>query len=661
MRWCCQIALLVLLCIGDDVCTQAPPLLDYPTLLRRLVDVDWLWQPPMAGERCVQFSSYDRRSEAGPGDAERYANNDRGNYLRVAEQDGQKEFVLADASGPGCIARIWSANPSGTLHFDIDGERVWSVDFAALCSGKVEGVPEPIAGMRSKGGNCCLPIPFGQRLVVSCTAGDLYYLVDVVQWPASTEVVRFEPGMLAAHAADIQMTAKWLLVGELPVAAFENERPVTKLTVPRDTLVRKLALQVQRPGQAPIGRAMQSRRLVVQCGGETTVDVPLTSFFASGPDWLPWESGRLAVHSTGHAASFWPMPMPEGGIIEIVGGDADGGALVGLAVLATPMVAGGPAPLLFHASYHLAKATPTRPFTDHLVLDATGTGRFVGCSLLVRNPSRIWWGEGDEKVSVDREAFPSWWGTGTEDYFGYGWCDPTPFQAPFHAQIECQGPQNFGFTQLHRTHVLDNIPFQKSLRFEFERWHWVETAKMDYATVAYWYGAPGAKSGLPPVPPADERWLPRLERPPMWLADGVLEAEDLRVLSCSGGSHQRQDMGQFERQFSQDGMQWWWDGKLGDALVLVLPVPAAGRYRVSAAFGQADNSGRVQLSIGGTRVGTPFDGYSARTQASGPILLGEVTLAAGDHELRLELDGSNERAQPGHQVGLDYLRLEPLP
>ena len=47
----------------------------------------------------------------------------------------------------------------------------------------------------------------------------------------------------------------------------------------------------------------------------------------------------------------------------------------------SPVAAGPAAPLLFHADYHLVKATPTRPFSDHLVLDAKGRGRFVGCSL----------------------------------------------------------------------------------------------------------------------------------------------------------------------------------------------------------------------------------------------------------------------------------------
>lgn len=32
-----------------------------------------------------------------------------------------------------------------------------------------------------------------------------------------------------------------------------------------------------------------------------------------------------------------------------------------------------------------------------------------------------WWGEGDEKLFVDGEKFPSTFGTGSEDYVGYAW------------------------------------------------------------------------------------------------------------------------------------------------------------------------------------------------------------------------------------------------
>ena len=59
------------------------------------------------------------------------------------------------------------------------------------------------------------------------------------------------------------------------------------------------------------------------------------------------------------------------------------------------------------------------------MLKTEGRGRFLGVMLHVWNPRGGWWGEGDEKFFVDGEKFPSTIGTGSEDYFGYAWCNPT--------------------------------------------------------------------------------------------------------------------------------------------------------------------------------------------------------------------------------------------
>ena len=639
--------------------------LDCPELLRRMVDVEWLWSPP-PGERCVQWSSFDRSSEKGPGNAGAwYANDDRGKYVRVEERDGRKEHVLVDAAGPGCVARIWSANPTGTLHFDVDGSRVWSVDFAALCSGKVDGVPEPIAGMRSKGGNCHLPIPFAKSLKMSATAADLYYHVDVVTFAKGMAVESFSLTQLEGSRDVVLATARSLLAEPTPFV--DRSHPaVTRVEVPLPAVVTGVEIVVRPKGEnVDLARVLAGIRLVVKEHVEdrtdVLVDVPLPAFFAAGPEWRPWRGAMLGVRSDRSAWCRWPMPLPFGGVIELVAdGDTSGVELVLDAQLDMRSVRPpfDRDALRFRASYHLVKGTPTRPFTDHLVLDAKGRGRFVGCSLLVQNPSRIWWGEGDEKFTVDGEAFPSWFGTGTEDYFGYAWCSTELFASPFHAQIQCDGPMNFGFTQLHRTHVLDSVPFQTSFRFDLERWHWVENTKVDYATVAYWYGGPGATSGLPPVPPAAERAMQKLASPPIWIAENVLEGEALRVVSCSGGAHTVQDTALFEKTFSADGVRCWFGGKTGDLLVLAVPVAEAGSYRATIAFGQNHDAGVVQCSLGGARLGEPFDGYHEKVRSTGPRVLGEVTLPAGDAELRLELTGANPAAKPVHMVAIDYVRLE---
>ena len=638
------------------IATAQQPTVDLPTLLKRMTDVDWLWHAPQPGERCIQFSSYDRASDSGPQGGQWFANHDRGHYLREIERDGVTEHVMVDVDGPGCLTRLWSANPEGTLHFDIDGERVWSVDFGELCSGQVDGVAEPLAGMRSRGGNVYLPIPFRQHLTVSATHGDLYYLADVALLGANTDTVSFSPALLAKHAAVVGVTAKQLLPRE--DAELEGSQPSwSEVEIKAGKVLREFTVVLPPiADRGELGALLQRVLLIIRAGEEETVRVPLTDFFAAGREWRS-HNGRFLVSKRDVAVCSFPMPMPKGGQVRL---EADGvaGKLPRIGSVTLGELPAQAHPLLFRANYHLAKGTPTRPFSHHVVLNADGTGRFVGCSLLINNPSRIWWGEGDEKFWVDGEDFPSWFGTGTEDYFGYAWCDPTPFEAPFHAQVQCDGPMNFGFTQLHRTHVLDSVPFQRSFRFELERWHWIADTTTDYATVAYWYGAPGASAGLPPVPAADARQLDKAEHPPVFIAPGALEGEQLEVVTCSNGTHEIQDLGVFERTFSRDAHRWWRDGRPGDALVLKVPVKESGRYRVTAALTKANDFGIVQLSLAGKLLGQPFDGYAPSVQTSGPMSLGIVELAAGDALLRLELTGKNEQALDRHMVGLDYIHLD---
>lgn len=629
--------------------------LRYEQLLHRLTVPDGLARTAHPDERCVQFSSYDRRSRPGPAAGEAWwANHDRGNYLRIEEKAGRREHVLVDVTGPGVLTRLWSANPAGTLHFDIDGRRVWSVDFKRLCSGEQEGVPAPLAAMRSRGGNVYLPVPFVKRLVVSASEKDLYYLADVWRLPEGRVAESWSPELLGRHDENVRQTAAALR--EVPQVTGSHSAVAVGgvIQVVPNTLVVLTEVVLQKGRDAAnLARQLHGVRLVAKVADRELIDVPLTAFFASR-DWRDWQ-GRLLGIRDGKAYCRWPMPMPRGGTMQLVADRPLDGVELELRVTTQPLRGED---LLFRASYRLVKGQATRPFSDHVVLAARGAGRFVGCSLLVRNPSRIWWGEGDEKFYVDGEAFPSWFGTGTEDYFGYAWCDPTPFHAPFHAQIRCDGPDNFGFTQLHRSHMLDSVPFASSFRFDLERWHWVPDIKIDYETVAYWYGAPDASAEMPAVPNAKERYLPPATPPKTFVARGGLEGEDLAVRSCSGGSHEVQNLAFFEGQFSRDKHRWWRDGKVGDAMVLEVPVATAGTYRVTLAMTRADDFAKVKVSLAGKVLAEAFDGYAQMVSTSGPFAAGTVELTAGTHELRFEIVGKNAKAKNRLMVGLDYLILD---
>ena len=122
--------------------------------------------------------------------------------------------------------------------------------------------------------------------------------------------------------------------------------------------------------------------------------------------------------------------------------------------------------MYFHANWRQERGIQTlggAGTKDWNYASILGGGLYVGDVLSIVNPVEAWWGEGDEKIFVDGESFPSHFGTGTEDYYGYAWGSPLFFESPFHAQPRCEGPGNFGNTTNLRFRVLDGVPFTKTL------------------------------------------------------------------------------------------------------------------------------------------------------------------------------------------------------
>ena len=159
------------------------------TLLRRMTDTRWLAVPPAVGERTVQFSSYDRASRLENGKmVHPFANGDRGHYLRVEGQGEHREWVLAEAQGPGYVSRIWSANPAGDLRIYIDGATVpaLAAAFAAITNGEVAPFGSPFGHDASRGRNLYFPFPFAKSIKITTTKGDQYFQVSVTTLPRGT-------------------------------------------------------------------------------------------------------------------------------------------------------------------------------------------------------------------------------------------------------------------------------------------------------------------------------------------------------------------------------------------------------------------------------------------------------------------------------------------
>src|SRR5208283_5454809 len=185
----------------------------------------------------------------------------------------------------------------------------------------------------------------------------------------------------------------------------------------------------------------------------------------------------------------------------------------------------------FHARWRTA-TMKTRPFRDFTYSEMKGKGVYLGNALHLFNPVPAWWGEGDERIYVDGEAFPSWFGTGTEDYYGYAWSDPKPFQHAYHNQTRCDGPGTRGRTSVNRFHILDSIPFTTSFKFDMEFWHWTPNIDVPHAATSYWYARPGSTDDFKEPDVLAVQSVPAPPTP--YRIQGGLEGENLRIALKSG-------------------------------------------------------------------------------------------------------------------------------
>jgi hypothetical protein len=319
-----------------------------------------------------------------------------------------------------------------------------------------------------------------------------------------------------------------------------------------------------------------------------------------------------------------------------------------------PLAATAGSLLRFHAKWHRDAFLPERKdrWPDWTLLTTKGTGRYVGTQLHVWNPFPGWWGEGDEKFFIDGEKFPSTFGTGSEDYFGYAWGSPNIFSQAFHGQPVNENNQ--GNVDNHRWHISDNIPFQKSFDGYIEK-YFPNSRPTLYAAVAYWYLSTGGTDPYHEVPVAGRvgyYTVPKGTEP-----DGAVEAKYLRVSQGSAGT---QEMASYGPGWRSGNQLFWTPQKVGEQLGLELKDVKAGKYKISVVYTHALDYGIVQLSVNGTPVGPPTDLYGDKVAPAPLVDLGTVDIKDGVNTIGLQITGKNDKSQ-NYLVGIDYFKLTPAP
>ncbi len=650
-----------------------PERLTYLDLVNRLTDLEHPATLPAPGEKCAQWSSWDRASKYDEASGEYVkwdANGDGGGIIR--KENG--ESVFAEIEGPGVIWRIWSAlAKEGRVKIYLDGEPEPAVNlpFIGYFNRQNEPFVYPaLVHETARGQNCYVPIPFQKSCKITAQDGwGSYYHFTYTTYPKDTILPTFtrelpeeEKQALARANAVLSACGKGL-----PPRSRGEEKVSMQVTVPAGKTVTVLQVQGARaltglyvnldlPASPDDRDVLRELTLHMYWDGESQPSVwaPLGDFFGTAPGVNKYGSLPLGMNDSGFYCR-WYMPFRQGAEIKLTNDGTEERAVnvtVSQARLTKPIETLG----RFHAKWHrdaFLPADPERAKIDWTMLKTEGRGRFCGVMLHVWNPRGGWWGEGDEKFFVDGEKFPSTFGTGSEDYFGYAWCNPTLFENCYHNQTISMN--NRGHVSVNRWHITDNVPFQQSFEAAIEKYYPNGKPTL-YAATAYWYQAAGQRDAYEPVPVEQRKgyWTP-IE---VVKVKGALEGEELKILSKTGGNPAPQDMGIFGSDWSGESHLWWIDAKPGDMLELAVPVTKTGTYRLKMQLTKAVDYGIVQLYLDGTKLGGPLDLYNNGVVATGVLDMGVHELDKGRHVLKVEIVGANDKAVKSYMFGLDYLKLE---
>lgn len=666
----CGLAVRLAFCCAIGV-AAANAKVTFESLLREMTDLESLSRFPDPAYTVRQFSSYDRRSTdpAVLTDENWFANGDRGQHVRVEQRHGREEWVLMDAEGPGAIVRFWSANPAdaGTVRIYLDNAEQPAIEMplTEMLGGGQAPFLNPIAGERSRGWNSYLPIPYAKHCKVTASQRDFYYQINYRTYEKGTRVTAFPAKLTADAHRQLEATAARLA---RPSALSDLQGPGEQkservelgpepfridLPVKRPHAIRRFTCRVDAadPSLALRGCLLE---ITFDGNGSPSIVAPLGDFFGTAPGANRYASLPSGALDDGTLYCHWVMPFRKSASLQFTNH-------TGRSMTLSTQITAMPYEwtrnsMYFHAGWRGEYPVKTRPRQDWNFLSLTGKGVFVGDMLHVTNPVKAWWGEGDEKIYVDGETFPSHFGTGSEDYFGYAWCCPEVFTHAYHNQPRCDGPGNYGHTCVSRFHVIDNIPFTKSFKFDMEVWHWAE-CEVALAATSYWYALPGASHPFKPIDAAQLAVLPPPPLPPPRTVAGALEGESLPILALTGGTTEKQPLA--EEQWSGGAHLWWRDAQPGDTLTLAFPVEKPGVYRVNAAFTKAIDYGIVDLAINGRPVASGIDLFNDGVIVTPEQSLATLRLREGVNELQVRITGRNPKAIPRHMFGLDYLLVVP--
>lgn len=494
---------------------------DLRYFLRNLHNLDHL--PALENAHTAMDSTWDRAG----------GNRDGHDFKRI---EGDRN-VLMDVAGPGCLHRVFTgvvgAALQGTIiRFYFDGEATprLAMDANTFFDPVSGPFPWPLAfngngpsrGITYPG--VLFPIPFQQRLRVELYHPEAerltgagkpdvpwgnYWQLTYTRYAADTPVRSFSWPLSEEERREVgKLRSAWLAAVAGPPALPRGSLSRSfrlppggsaELALRGAGVIRqfRLALAPNRP------QDLMALRLQLFWDGETnpSLDLPAGRLFGHGDyghDLATLYASLLVGVEAEEAWCAFPMPYAKGARIRMqnTGGEnLEVGVRLHVENRRRLPSEWGRFSATLRSQRIGLPGNPVfgpRNVPGHVLLEASGRGKYVGNFLFVDWPSQIWWGEGDWLIWSDEETWPpSYHGTGSEEYYNSGWC---VFDRKAISGFVKMRP---GPVTVYSFHLNDAFNFRESLRVVVEMMPWGNAAALIeerhplWESAAFWYRAPG--------------------------------------------------------------------------------------------------------------------------------------------------------------------------
>jgi|GEM_PF-2138873 len=431
----------------------------------------------------------------------------------------QNEHVIMHSKTPGCIYRMWFAEPDyinvDTIRFYFNGDSNASISmnmkefFASMSNGTpLETPTNPFLPEFAGTVNFTdsyysyVPICYTSEILVTVSGPQTLsgFQVSYQNHPDCDNLKDFALDMDMTDAVELYNTEFGTdpkpaypeadtFSGSIPLAAgATTENPIlNRRNIPEAEAITSFKLNVT-PATEEV---LDNLWIDIYWDGRdektpANVSAPASLFFGGGYGATERNSLMIGSTASGDFYCYWPMPYWSDVVVKLTNhssvniSNIDYEFVVGKTDL-NQNDAG-------HFSAMYSKEFPTTPGKDFKALEVQGKGHVVGITMALAPPTTkatakdfLW---GDERIFIDEMNFPLVRGTGTDNFFNGAnrWV-----QGGYeHSLFSVWKLQNsFSYTAT-RIMLSDSIPYHRSISMGFEVGGENEFSA-DYRSVVYYY------------------------------------------------------------------------------------------------------------------------------------------------------------------------------